>query len=151
MTQPRLFPQPTTEVLMSQKILTPVSLKYLVDGVIESRLPPVLPERPMPSDTLPFSWVRHKKKRRRKKRLWKKYVKHPAHYLRGPVANEYLRKRLALSMVRSLRQRLDYQGIARKAFSMQPLPSKALQILEQKNDTPCFKKVDQDSILGSKA
>jgi hypothetical protein len=44
------------------------------------------------------------------------------------------RAALAASMVQPLRRRLDYQGIARKVFSVEPLPQGALPTYERDID-----------------
>ena len=59
--------------------------------------------------------------------------------------------RLAQSMAMPLRRRMDYEGVARRAFSVQPIPEGALPIYEGINETrPEKKKRYLDSVVVGK-
>ncbi len=89
----------------------------------------VLPKKPTIEDLFEFSNLRRPKRWRRNKRLHKKFRRNWRKYVPKRIYREFMRKILTSPF----RRRINYSEIARKAFSVQPMPSGALEHYRMKN------------------
>ena len=78
----------------------------------------VLPDKPTIDDLFQFSNLKRPKRWKRNRRLNKKFHKRWFKYVPHRIFIEFICK----LMSQPLRQRLDYESVARKAFKVEPMP-----------------------------
>lgn len=74
-------------------------------------------KEPSFEELLENSWLKNKKGWRNNKRLWAKFCNSPKKYLTKRAHRELLARALATPLCR----RIDFESIARKCFSVEPL------------------------------
>ena len=68
-------------------------------------------------------------------------------HIRDLLATSEGRQRLAASMAQPLRTRIDYEGVARRAFSVQPLPEGALAHSDSMEPSPRFNSMEPSPVF----
>jgi hypothetical protein len=90
--------------------------ELIAEALSDVKMTNVLPDEPTHEDLMPFSKIRL-----RKKRMRKKFLKSPFKYVSRRIWREYFAK----LMVSPIRRALNYQGIGRQLLMVEELPEGA--------------------------
>lgn len=90
----------------------------LLEEFINSKTKFVLPENPIIDDLFRFCTLRRPKKWKRNKRLNKKFRKNYNKYVPESIRHEFMAKIFA----KVIKPRLNFDSIARRALTVEPLP-----------------------------
>jgi hypothetical protein len=99
----------------------------LIEAHLRNKNKPKITENTKIEDLIQFSWLKNKRRWKYNRRLHKKFCKHWMRYVPQKIFNLYLAHHIA----GPLRRRIDYSSMARRMFSVQPLPTGALPIYDR--------------------